>query len=140
MKKFVLLVLLCWCCATIAHAEAVINKTSQGWDLSNGSIRLSLTQKAGVVQVQSLRLEGGKEWAVAGTPLVRTPTTGDDSFRFSGDAIADAAKGGKQLTLHFQSKSGALLSLLLRMQDEGAVIRYALMIENKGAHKPAAQG
>ena len=132
MKSFLLLFCLSLYGATVAAAQVSITKTSNGWDLTNGHIRLELTSVAGTVQLKSLRGEGGAEWAVAGTPLVASPDKSANPYRYSGSGVTDLAKGAKQLTLRFQSDSGGFLSFMLKLYPAGAVVEASTKIENRG--------
>jgi Melibiase/Glycosyl hydrolase family 36 C-terminal domain len=127
-------------CCLIVHianfsiAQVSINKSTAGWELSNGHIRVELARSSGMVSLKSLRREGGSEWAVAGTPLVASPDKAGTPYLYSEDAISDLAKGGKQLTLRFQSDAGAVLSLVLKLYPTGAVIQTAMQIENRSQY------
>src|SRR6202158_3062169 len=132
MRAFLVTVCLICCVATFATGEVSITKSPTGWELTNGHIRGELARSSGAVQLRSLRREGGTEWAVAGTPLVAFPDKVSSAYRYSEEAIFDLNKGGKQLTLRFQSDAGALLSLELKLYPTGAVIQTAMLIENRG--------
>jgi hypothetical protein len=118
--------------ASFATAQVSIAQSPAGWDLDNGHVRIDLVRSAGSVLVKSLRRDDGVEWAVAGTPLVAFPDKARNSYRYSAYAISDLAKGAKQLTLQFQSDSGGLLSLMLRLYPVGAVVELATKVENRG--------
>jgi len=117
-----------------ATAQVSITKSAAGWELSNGHIRLELARSSNTVLMESLRRDGGTEWAVAGTPLVAIPDRSSNVYHYSEDAITDLAQGGKQLTLRFQSASGGILSLELKLYPTGAVIQTAIRIENRSQH------
>ncbi len=134
MRGFLFTACLACCVATLATGEVSITKSPTGWELTNGHIRVELARWSGAVQLRSLRREGGTEWAVAGIPLVAFPDKVSNEYRYSGDAILDLDKGGKQLTLRFQSDAGALLSLELKLYPTGAVIQTAIKLENRGQH------
>ena len=118
-------------CHRPVFGEVSIVQTQVGWQLTNGHIHIELSRSSGGVRMKSLREEGGTEWAVAGTPLVAFPEK-DKEYRYSADEVSDLAKGGKQLTLRFQSESGGMLSLMLRLYPSGAVVESAIQIENRG--------
>jgi Melibiase/Glycosyl hydrolase family 36 C-terminal domain len=134
MKAFLSLVCL-FLSASLVTAEVAIVKSSGGWSLTNGHIQIELTRFSTTVNLQSLRREGGAEWAVAGTPLVAFPDKTSIGYRYSDDEISDLDKGGKQLTLHFQSDNGALLALELKLYPTGAVIQMAMQVKNQGQHE-----
>ena len=132
MKPLLLFACLSLSTATIATAQVSITQSQTGWEMTNGHIRIELVRSSGSVLMKSLRRDGGAEWAVAGTPLVAFPDKARDPYHYSDDAISDLAKGGKQLTLRFQSDAGGLLSLMLRLYPTGAVVELATQIENRG--------
>ena len=134
MRAFLLLVCLNCYTATFATAQVSITESPAGWEMTNGHIRVELARSSRTVQLKSLRREGGAEWAVAGTPLVAFPDKSDHQYRYADDAISGIAKGGKQLTLRFQSDSGGLLSLMLKLYPTSAVIELTTQIENRGHH------
>jgi hypothetical protein len=134
MRAFFLAACLTSCLATFAAAEVSITKSAAGWILTNGHIDVELTRSSSVVQLKSLRREGGTEWAAANTPLVASPDKSSSPYRYTEDAVTDLDKGGKQLTLRFQSAAGGLLSLMLRLYPTGAVIQTALQLQNSGQH------
>jgi hypothetical protein len=134
MRAFFLAACLISCLAIFATAEVSITKSAAGWDLTNGHIHVELTRSSGVVRLKSLRREGGTEWAAAGTPMVASPDKASNPYLYTEDATSDLDKGGKQLTLHFQSSAGGLLSLMLRLYPTGAVIQTAMQLENRGQH------
>src|ERR1035441_4184290 len=119
---------------TLATAQVSITESPAGWQLTNGHIRIELTRASGSVRLQSLRREGGAEWAVAGTPLIVSPDKSRKPYLFADDVISDLDKGGKQLALRFKSDAGGLLSLLLKLYPTGAVIQTAMRLENRGQH------
>ncbi|MGH9544906.1 MAG: alpha-galactosidase [Terriglobales bacterium] len=132
MRAFRLIAcLICWA-ASFASAQVSITKGPAGWNLTNGRIRLELALSARGVQLKSLHREGGAEWAVPGTPLIAFPEKTGVQYRYSEDDISGLAKGGKQLTLRFQSDSGGSLSLILRLYPTGAVVQTSLQLENRG--------
>ena len=132
MRSLLLFACLVWNVATVASAQVSITKSAGGWELTNGHIRLELDRTAGSVHLKSLRREGGAEWAVAGTPLLASPDKAGTPYHYGDDAISDQAKGGKQLTLRFQSDAGGLLSLELKLHPTGTVIQTAIHLENHG--------
>ena len=132
MRSLLLSACLVWNVATVASAQVSITKSAGGWELTNGHIRLELDRTAGSVHLKSLRREGGAEWAVAGTPLLASPDKAGTPYHYGDDAISDQAKGGKQLTLRFQSDAGGLLSLELKLNPTGTVIQTAIHLENHG--------
>ena len=58
--------------------------------------------------------------------LSRTPTPARTSRPSPGEE--------RNLPLHFQAKSGARVSLSLELHDQGAVLRFGMLMENKGTH------
>jgi Melibiase/Glycosyl hydrolase family 36 C-terminal domain len=134
MKAFLLMACLISGGASLATAQVAITKTTAGWELTNGHIHLELARSSDAVSLKSLRQEHGGEWALMGKPLVAFPDKSPTPFHYSEDVISDLAKGGKQLTLRFQSDDGGLCSLELILYPTGAVIQTALQIENHGQH------
>jgi hypothetical protein len=134
MRYIVLIASLIASVATFTYAQVSITKSASGWELTNGQIRLELSLSSGVVNLKSLRREGGPEWAMAGMPLAAFPDRTSRPYLFSGDSISDLDKGGKQLTLHFHSEAGAVLSLELKLYPTGAVIQTLIRVENRGQH------
>ena len=132
MRTFLLMACLICRVASFATAQVAITQTTTGWELTNGHIRLELARSPDAVTVKSLREEHGAEWAVMGKPLVAFPGKSRAPFHYSEDVISDLAKGGKQLTLRFQSDEGGLLSLELMLYATGAVIQTAMQLENRG--------
>ena len=132
MKQFLFFACLSFCIAGPAFGEVSIVQTQVGWQLTNGYIHIELSRSSGGVRMKSLREESGTEWAVAGTPLVAFPERDHKEYRYAADEVSDLAKGGKQLTLRFQSESGGMLSLMLRLYPTGAVVELAIQIENRG--------
>jgi hypothetical protein len=100
--------------------------------MTNATINIDLIRSPETVQLQSLRLRGGSEWAAPDSELVAVPSKDSSSYRFSEDRIVNLPKNSKQLTLRFKSESGALLSLSLKLYPEAAVIELATKIENLG--------
>ncbi|MGA7293492.1 MAG: alpha-galactosidase [Terriglobales bacterium] len=135
MRAFLLTFSLLCYFAIIAPAQVSITKSTAGWSLTNGHIRVELARSADTVLLRSLRREGGNEWAVANTPLLLVPDKASSAYRYSEDAISDLEKGGKQLTLRFQSDDGGLLSLELKIYPTGAVIQTAMRLENRSQHE-----
>ncbi|MFZ0759190.1 MAG: alpha-galactosidase [Candidatus Sulfotelmatobacter sp.] len=133
MRAFLLAGLIC-CIATFVPAQVSITKLPAGWELTNGHIHVELALSSGAVRLRSLRREGGVEWAVGGTPLVAFPEKTKNPYRYSEDSISDLDKGGKQLTLRFQSDDGGLLSLQLRLYPSGAVIQMCMQVQNRSRH------
>jgi hypothetical protein len=134
MKRFLFFVALCLCVPNFASAQVSIVRSQTGWELNNGHIRVELARSQHDVQIQSVRRQGGSEWAVRDTPLVGSPEKSGEEYGYSGDDISDVAKDGKQLTLRFQSDGGGLLSVFLKLYPRGAVIELAAKIENRGQH------
>ncbi len=134
MKPLLLFACLSLYAATLATAQVSITQSQTGWEMTNGHIRIELARSSGAVRLKSLRREGGAEWAVTGSPLVAFPEKGGKEYRYSADDVSDLAKGGKQLTLRFQSDAGGLLSLMLRIYPTGAVVELVTQIENRGQH------
>jgi len=118
----------------IAGAQVSITKSANGWKLTNGHVTLELTRTAEGMNVGSLRREGGVEWVVSGSPVVSVPDQSRNSYHYSEDVVSDLTKGGKQLTVHFQSGAGGLLSVDYRLYPTGAVIQTEMRIENRGQH------
>ena len=131
MRAFFLLVSLSFYTATFATAQVSITKLPAGWEMTNGHIRVELAHAARTVELKSLRREGGAEWAVPDTPLVAFPDKSDHQYAYADDTISDLPKGGKQLTLRFQSDSGGLFSLMLRLYPTSAVMELAAQIKNR---------
>ena len=131
MRAFFLLVSLSFYTATFATAQVSITKLPAGWEMTNGHIRVELAHAARTVELKSLRREGGAEWAVPDTPLVAFPDKSDHQYAYADDTISDLPKGGRQLTLRFQSDSGGLFSLMLRLYPTSAVMELAARIENR---------
>src|SRR5277367_6368564 len=129
MKMFRLLILLICCITAAAGAQVTITKSATGWELNNGHIRLELTRSSDTVRLKSLRRSGGSEWAVEDSPLIASPEKAGKDYRYWEDAISDLEKGGKQLTLRFQSDHSSVLSLQLKLYPKGAVIQTAMRIE-----------
>jgi hypothetical protein len=127
-------VVLSFCFASFLPAQVTINKTSTGWELANGHIRAELDRSSGAVVMKSLRRVDGTEWVVADQPLVAFPEKIGNTYRYSDDTISDLGNSGKQLTLHFQSNNGGLLSFELRLYPTGAVIQTVMQVENRGSH------
>jgi Melibiase/Glycosyl hydrolase family 36 C-terminal domain len=132
MRSFLLVASLLCSVVLPVSSQVSITKSDDGWQLTNGHVRLELARSSGGVNVKSLRREGGAEWAVAGTALMASPDRSGQPYLYSEDAISDLAEGGKQLALHFRSKAGGLLSLELKLYPTGAVIQTAMRIENHG--------
>ena len=134
MRWFLLTAWLFCSVVALANAEVSITKSSAGWELANGHIRIDLSRSLDAVHLKSLRREGGTEWVVAGTPLVASPDKSSKPYLFADDAISNLDKDGKQLTLRFKSEAGGLLSLKLKLYPTGAMIQTAMQIENMGQH------
>lgn len=113
-----------------AADENKITKSASGWELANNHIRMQLSRTSETVNLQSLMIVGGKEWAAPGTPILALPNKADNSYQYADDEISDVAKGGKQLTLHFQSRNGCIVSLEFILYPTGAVIQTSMRIEN----------
>jgi hypothetical protein len=134
MRAFLLTAFLVFSVATLAEAQASINKLPNGWELTNRQIRLELTRSSDTVLMKSLRRDGGAEWAVGSKSILAVPDKSASAYRYREDLVSDLAKGGKQLTLRFQSEDGGQLSLELKLYPTGAVIQTAIQIENRGQH------
>src|ERR1700675_4452681 len=134
MRWFLYIACLTCSLVTSSNSQVSITKSPAGWELANGHIRIALSRESGVLNLKSLRREGGPEWAVAGTPLVASPDKSGKPYTFSDDDVSDLDKDGKQLTLRFKSDAGGLLSLKLKLYPAGAVIQTAMQIENQGQH------
>ncbi len=134
MRQLLLLAYLALYAATFATAQVSITQAPAGWELGNGHIQVKLARSSDSVRLQSLRRDGGVEWAVAGTPVLSSPEKARSSYRYSEDAISDLPKGGKQLTLRFRSADDGQLSLMLRLYPRVAVVELATKIENHGQH------
>jgi Melibiase/Glycosyl hydrolase family 36 C-terminal domain len=134
MRGILVLACLTGCIVTSAPAEVSINKSADGWELSNGHIDLILARSSELVLLKSLRRDGGAEWAVPGTPLIAFPDKSGKPYSFRDDAISDLNDGGKQLALHFLSDAGGLLSLALKLYPAGAVVQTSMQVENRGQH------
>lgn len=132
-KKFLVVGLIC-CVAHFATGEVSVVKSPTGWVLTNGHIRAELAHSSETVVLTSLFLVGGTEWAVPGKPLIAGPDKASDAYRYLSDDISDLVKGGKQLTLRFQSDDGGLVSFELKLYPAGAIIQTAMQIENRGQH------
>ena len=132
MRASLLTACLFFSVALFAEGQVSINKSPGGWELANGHIRVELTHSSDAVLMKSLRRDGGSEWAVPGKPIVAVPDKSASAYRYREDLISDLAKGGKQLTLRFQSEDGGLLSLELKLYPTGAVVQTAMQIENRG--------
>ena len=132
MRAFLLLACLNCCAVTIGTAQVSISESPAGWEMTNGHIHMELVRSSRTVQLKSLRREDGAEWAVSGAPLVAFPDKADHQYNYANDAISGLAKGGKQLTLRFQSDSGGFLSLMLTLYPTSAVIELTAQIENRG--------
>ena len=132
MKSFVLAAWLVVSAVNLAVAESSITKSPDGWTLTNGQVQIALTHSGDSVRLTSLRRENGMEWAVPGSPLVASPDKSGKPYHYAGDAVADLPKGAKQLTLRFESESGGVLSLMLKVYPTGAVIEMATKVENHG--------
>lgn len=131
-----ILLITCIVCsvASLAAGQVLITKSPSGWTLTNGHIRVELVRSSGTVLLKSLRREDGVEWSVAGTPVVAVPDKDDNSYDYLDDATSDLARGGKQLTIRFQSHDGGLLSLELKLYPAGAVLQTAIQIQNRSQH------
>src|SRR5882762_1962092 len=134
MRSFLLIACLAVCVASSVSGQVSITKSPLGWELTNGHIQLTLVRAGDSVRLKSLRREGGAEWAVAGTSLLAVPDKSGQPYRLSDDYTSNLDKGGKQLTLHFKSDDGGLLSLGLKLYPTGAVIQTAMQLENRGKH------
>src|SRR5580698_2930535 len=112
MRSLLLVAILSLFTSNFVAAQVSITKSSMGWEMTNGTIRVELVRSSHTVQLKSLRRQGGTEWAVAGSPILASPDRSGAPYTFSDDAVSDLPKNGKQLTLRFKSDSGALLSLM----------------------------
>jgi hypothetical protein len=135
MRKLLLAACLICSVAAFATAQVSITKSPIAWELTNGHIRMELARSGSTVNLKSLRCENGAEWAVAGSPLLAVPDKAGSSYHYSEDVISDLTKGGKQLTLRFQSDAGGLLSVDFRLYPTGAVIQTAMRLENRSQHQ-----
>ena len=131
MRHRLLIACLVCCVVTFATGQVSITKSSAGWELNNGRIRVEIANAAGNVTIKSLRREGGTEWALAGAPLLTSPEKTGKPYHYTDDAISDLDKGGKQLSLHFHSDAGGMISLRLKLYPTGAVIQTEMQIENR---------
>jgi len=113
-------------------ADVTISRSNHGWELANEQVRLTLGRSAKGVQVDSLRLTGGEEWAVSGSPLTPWLQGTDEQYRYFEEATRDVERGGKELALKFKADAGGVLTLLLRLYPKGAVIEFAATLENQG--------
>jgi hypothetical protein len=132
-KRFLRLAALICSAAFALWADAGITRSPAGWKLANGDIAFTLSRAGDEVRVESLRRTGGPEWAVAGSRLsafLEGQAIG--ALRLVADETTDFGGGAKQLALRFQSGTGGLLSLLLRIYPSGAAIEFAAELENKG--------
>ena len=134
MRRLLSVVCLIFTISRFASAQVSISKSPTGWTLTNGHITMELVRSSGTVNLKSLRRDGGTEWAVAGAPVVAFPDKAGNLYHFSEDIVSDLTKGGKQLTLHFQSSAGGVLSLKLKLYPTGAVIQTTMQIENRSQH------
>jgi hypothetical protein len=134
MRTCLLTTCLIGCVAIFATSQVSITTSSAGWELTNGQVRVELARASGVVQLKSLRRVGGAEWAMVGTPLLRSPDKAGNADRYTEGVISDLPKGGKQLALHFESDDGGVLSLELKLYPTGAAIQTAIQVENRGQH------
>jgi hypothetical protein len=116
----------------LSGAQVSITKSSAGWKATNGNIHIDIGRSSGTVQLRSLRREGGEEWAVSGSRLVSFPDKTSKDYQFLDDAISDAPKDGRQLTLRFKSGSGGIFSLMLTLYPTNAVIETKAKLENQG--------
>jgi hypothetical protein len=132
MRAFLLTTFLICRVATLATGQVLIAKSANGWDLTNGQVRVQLSRSSDSVILNSLRREHGPEWALAGSPLVVSPDRAGKTYRYWRDVTTDLAEGGKQLSLRFQSEDGGELSLELRLFPTGAVVQVAMRLENHG--------
>ena len=134
MRLFLLFAWFGLCSSIFATSEVSISKSSTGWELSNGHIRMEVSRSANGVYLKSLRREGGGEWAVAGTPIAAFPDKCTSPYRFTDDRVSEFDGGAKRLTLSFQSGCGGLFSLTLKMYPNVAVIELGAKIENRSQH------
>jgi Melibiase/Glycosyl hydrolase family 36 C-terminal domain len=135
MRKLLLTACLICSVAVFTTAQVSITKSVTAWELTNGHIWMELARSARTVNLKSLHRENGAEWAVAGSPLLAAPDKAGSSYHYSEDVISDLTKGGKQLTLRFQSDAGGLLSLDFKLYPTGAVIQTAMRLENRSQHE-----
>jgi hypothetical protein len=134
MRSFLLIACLSVSVANSVSGQVSITKSPAGWELTNGHIQLTLVRAGDSVGLKSLRREGGAEWAAAGTSLLAVPDKSGQPYFFTDDSTSNLDKGGKQLTLHFKSDDGGLLSLELKLYPTAAVIQTAMQLENRGEH------
>jgi len=131
MRCLLMACLICYV-APLAISQVSINKSSTGWELTNGHIHVELGRSGDAVLMKSLRREGGAEWAAVDKSVVAVPEKSSIAYRYRDDVISDLAKGGKQLTLRFQADDGGLLSLEWKLYPTGSVIQTAIQLENRG--------
>jgi hypothetical protein len=134
MRSLLVIACLTLCVASSVTGQVSITKSPAGWELTNGHIQLTLVRTGDSVRLKSLHREGGAEWAVAGTSLLAVPDKSGEPYRFTDDSTLNLEKGGQQLTLHFTSNDGGLLSLGLKLYPTGAVIQTTMQLENRGKH------
>ena len=134
MRSLLVIVCLTLCVASSVTGQVSITKSPAGWELTNGHIQLTLVRTGDSVRLKSLHREGGAEWAVAGTSLLAIPDKSGEPYHFKEDSTLNLEKGGQQLTLHFASDDGGVLSLGLKLYPTGAVIQATLQLENRGKH------
>jgi Melibiase/Glycosyl hydrolase family 36 C-terminal domain len=134
MRSLLVVACVTLCVASSATGQVSITKSPAGWELTNGHIQLTLVRTGDSVRLKSLHREGGTEWAVGGSSLLAVPDKSGDPYRFKEDSTLNLEKGGQQLTLHFASDDGGVLSLGLKLYPTGAVIQATLQLENRGKH------
>lgn len=114
----------------LSGAQVSITKSSAGWKATNGNIYVELVRSSGIVQLRSLRGEGGAEWAAPGSQLVTFPDKAGSDYQFLDDTVSEVPKDGRQLTLRFKSGSGCIFSLMLTLYPTNAVIEMRARLEN----------
>jgi len=117
---------------TFTGAQVSITKSSAGWKATNGNIYIEIVRSSGTVQLRSLRRVGGAEWAVSGSRLVTFPDKTSQDYQFLDDAVSDAPKDGRQLTLRFKWGTGGISSLMLTLYPTNSVIEMKAKLENQG--------
>lgn len=115
-----------------SDSQVSVTRTGTDWKLDNGHIHIELSRSGHRVQVKSMRLERGGEWAVGNASVVASPEKNGQEYGYFEDAISDLPKGGKQLTLRFKSAAGGLLSLMLKLYPTDAMLEISTQIENRG--------
>lgn len=116
--------------AVAAGEDVSIRESANGWILTNSLLTMRLSISPENVKLESLRLNGGEEWSVAGTPFNAAVEGLTGHFRYVGSELGRGPRGGQQLLLKFRSETGVLLSHILRMYPRVAVIESVAVLEN----------